>query len=262
MMPVALFRSTSFSGANALTLLLYFALSGAMFFVPFNLIGVQGYSAMQAGAAFLPFTLIMGTLSRWSGALTGRYGARTPLTIGPIIVAAGLAMCAIPTIGQSYWTGFFPAMIVLGLGMAVSVAPLTTTVMQSADERHGGVASGINNATARIAGLLAVALLGAIAVGQFRAALDQRAREAGVAADIRHSLHEEAAKLAEAKVPARATHAQRAMLTRLIHESFENSFRMVMLISAAFAAASAACGWLTISPAKDKSSTDPASRVA
>src|SRR6185312_14820097 len=136
MMPLRLFESRQFSGANAVTLLLYFALGGALFFVPFDLIGVEGYSAMSAGAAFLPFTLIMGVLSRWSGALTTRYGVRRPLILGPIIVAVGLALCAIPHIGQSYWSGFFPAMLVLGLGMAVSVAPLTTTVMESADERY------------------------------------------------------------------------------------------------------------------------------
>jgi EmrB/QacA subfamily drug resistance transporter len=169
MIPLGLFRSRQFSGANGVTLLLYFALGGGMFFLPFYLIGIDHYSAMSAGAAFLPFTLIMGVLSRWSGALTGRYGVRRPLILGPIIVAVGLALCAVPDIGQSYWSGFFPAMIVLGFGMAVSVAPLTTAVMQSADARHSGVASGVNNATARVAGMLAVALLGAIAVGQFRA---------------------------------------------------------------------------------------------
>jgi len=246
MMPLQLFRSRQFSGANAVTLVLYFALGGAMFFVPFNLIGIEGYSAMSAGAAFLPFTLIMGVLSRWSGALTGRYGARLPLIVGPIIVAAGLALCAVPAIGQSYWSGFFPAMIVLGFGMAVSVAPLTTTVMESASDRYSGVASGINNATARVAGLLSVALLGAIAVGQFRADLDQRLVRAQVPPAIRTALEAETSKLAEARVPATADQRDRPRLTRALHESFVHSFRAMMLIASGMALLGSLCAVLTI----------------
>jgi EmrB/QacA subfamily drug resistance transporter len=246
MMPLHLFKSQQFSGANAVTLLLYFALGGALFFVPFNLIGVQGYSAMAAGAAFLPFTLIMGVLSSWSGALLERYGARAPLTVGPLIVAAGLALCALPDIGQSYWRGFFPAMTVLGFGMAVSVAPLTTTVMASAGERYGGVASGINNATARVAGLLAVALLGALAVGAFRADLHDRLAAAQVPQQLRAELLAQTSKLAEARVPAVRDEQQRQQLTRLLHEGFVRSFRVVMLLTAGTALLSAAFGWLTI----------------
>jgi EmrB/QacA subfamily drug resistance transporter len=239
MMPLELFRSPQFSGTNALTLLLYFALGGAMFFVPFDLIRVQGYSAMQAGAAFLPFTLIMGGLSRWSGGLIERYDARIPLTIGPVIVAIGLVLCALPGIGQSYWTGFFPGMSTLGLGMAIAVAPLTTVVMRAAGDRHSGVASGINNATARIAGMLAVALLGAIAVGHFRVALDASASAARVPAEVRRSLDAEAAKLAAAQVPSQVQDGDRERLTRLLQESFHQTFRFVMLMAAALALLSA-----------------------
>lgn len=246
MMPVQLFRSRQFSGANAVTLVLYFALGGALFFVPFDLIGIEGYSAMSAGASFLPFTLIMGVLSRWSGALTGRYGVRRPLIVGPIIVAAGLALCAVPDIGQSYWSGFFPAMILLGLGMAVSVAPLTTTVMQSAGERHSGVASGINNALARVAGMLAVALLGAIAVSAFRTNLDDRLSGARIPMQTRAALRAEVSKLAEAKVPAIPDERERRQLTRMLHESFVHSFRALMMIAAGVALLGAACAALTI----------------
>jgi EmrB/QacA subfamily drug resistance transporter len=252
MMPLPLFDSRQFSGANALTLLLYFSLGGAMFFVPFVLIGVHGYSAMAAGAAFLPFTLIMGGLSRWSGALITRYGARAPLTIGPIIVASGLALCAKPEIGQSYWSGFFPAMCLLGLGMAVSVAPLTTTVMESASEHYGGVASGINNATSRVAGMLAVALLGAVAVGVFRSDLNERLAAEHLPQQLREALQAETSKLAQAQAPAMSDAAQRQRLTRTLHESFVQSFRIVMLLTAGTALLSAAVGWLTISNPRAK----------
>jgi EmrB/QacA subfamily drug resistance transporter len=246
MMPLHLFRSRDFSGANAITLLLYFAIGGAFFFVPFNLIRIQGYPAVLAGAAFLPMSLIMGSLSRWSGGLTERYGPRRLLMIGPVIAAVGLALLAVPGIGGSYWTTFFPPMALLGLGMAVSVAPLTTTVMRGADDRYAGVASGINNATARVAGLLAVALLGTIAVGVFARALDQRLDRLDARPEVRSALRAEVPKLAEAAVPKDIAAAERPVLQRALQESFVRSFRIVSLVAAALAALSAAVAWLTI----------------
>lgn len=246
MMPLELFRSRTFSGANTITLLLYFALGGAMFFIPFNLIRIQGYSAALAGASFLPFSLIMGVLSRWSGGLIDRYGARALLTIGPAIVGGGFALLAMPTIGGSYWTTFFPPMVVLGFGMAVSVAPLTTSVMRAVDDHHAGVASGINNATARIAGMLAVAMLGMVAVAVFGKALDERLDGMSLSRETRELMQAEGPKLAEAQVPPPIDGAQRAELQRAIQESFVDSFRVVSLVAAALAFASAVCGWLTI----------------
>jgi EmrB/QacA subfamily drug resistance transporter len=246
MLPLALFASWNFSGANAMTLLLYFSLGGALFFLPFDLIDIQGYSATQAGTAFLPFSLIMAALSRWSGGLTARYGARLPLVVGPVIAAVGLGLLGAPTIGGSYWTSLFPAMTVLGLGMAVTVAPLTTTVMHSAGDQYAGAASGINNAIARVAGLLAVALLGAIAVSAFRTALDARLERLHTATSIAQIMRSEAPKLAEAPVPTFADTATRDVLRRAIAESFVFSFRIVMLITAAAALLSALCAQLTV----------------
>ena len=262
MMPLGLFRSPAFAGANAMTLLLYFALGGALFFLPFNLIRIQGYSATLAGAAFLPFTLIMGGLSRWAGGLVDRYGARTPLTVGPVVTAAGLALLAVPGIGGSYWTTFFPAMAVLGLGMAVSVAPLTTTVMGAVDERHAGVASGINNATARVAGMLAVAVLGAVAVGVFGAALDERLAELQVPPEFQRILQEEVPKLAEAQVPPQIIGADRQTLVRVLDESFMRSFRVTMLVAAGLALLSALCAWLTVGPAHHRNGAGPSARIS
>ncbi|HET8701795.1 MAG TPA: MFS transporter [Nitrococcus sp.] len=257
MMPLGLFRSRAFSGANGMTLLLYFALGGALFFLPFNLIGLQGYSATAAGASFLPFTLALGGLSRWSGALQDRYGAKRLLTIGPIIAAAGFALLALPGIGGSYWRTFFPAMAVLGLGMGISVAPLTTTVMAAVEQRHAGAASGINNAVARLAGMLAVALLGAIAVGVFGQALEARLRALSVAPEIQAALREQIPKLAEARVPPGIEGAARQSVARALDMAFLASFRTVMLIAAGMALVSALCAGLTLRAAAAPARTSP-----
>ncbi len=252
MVPLRLFRSQVFTGANVMTLLLYFALGGVVFFLPFDLIRIQGYSATMAGAAFLPFTLIMGGLSWWSGGLVHRYGARKPLMIGPVIVAAGCALFAVPGIGGSYWTTFFPAMSVLGLGMAISVAPLTTTVMSAAGRQYAGTASGINNAISRIAGMLAVASLGVLVVGVFGAALDARSAELRAAPEIQRALSAEAPKYAEARVPPQITGEERRVLNRILDESFVRSFRIAMLVAAGAALTSALCAGLMIRSPGDR----------
>ncbi|HEX2451701.1 MAG TPA: MFS transporter [Gemmatimonadales bacterium] len=245
MVPLELFRSRAFAGANAMTFLLYFAVGGALFFLPFNLIRTQHYSAAQAGAAFLPFTLVMGVLSRWSGGLVDRYGARLPLTVGPLIAAAGLALLAVPGIGGSLWSTFFPPMLILGLGMSVSVAPLTTTVMGAVPENHAGTASGINNAIARLAGMLAVAVLGAVAVAVFGSALKERLEGVRVPASVRDAVLQEVPRLAEARVPAQAE-GLRGPIEAALAQSFVASFRVVMLVAAGLAVLSSVCAWLSI----------------
>jgi MFS family permease len=172
MVPLGLFRSSTFAGTNLLTLLLYGALGGALFFLPLNLVQIQGYSATAAGAALLPFVLILFVLSRWAGGLADRYGVRLPLTVGSSLAALGFALFALPGETGSYWLTIFPAATALGLGMAVVVAPLTTTVMNAVDQDHAGTASGINNAVSRVATLLAISVLGIVMLSSFGSALE------------------------------------------------------------------------------------------
>lgn len=256
MMPLALFRSPSFSGANLLTLLLYAALGGGLFFFPFNLIQVQGYSATAAGAAFLPFILIMALLSRWSGGLVARYGGRLPLVVGPIIAAAGFALFALPGIGGSYWTTFFPAMVVLGLGMAISVAPLTTVIMSAVHSERAGVASGINNAASRVAALLAVAVMGIAVSSAFNSRLDGALDEIELAPAVRRAIDAERIKLAGAEAPPGLDAQVTAAVERAIDRSYVGSFRMIMLLSAGLALMGAASAALTINSARPADDPD------
>jgi EmrB/QacA subfamily drug resistance transporter len=246
MLPLRLFRSRNFSGANVLTLLLYAALGGSMFFVPLNLIQVQGYSALAAGAALLPFILIMFVLSRWAGGLVDRYGAKRPLVIGPAIAALGFALFAVPGIGGSYWTTFFPAVLVLGFGMAVSVAPLTTTVMNSLESSLAGVASGVNNAASRAAALLAIAMLGIVMSHAFNHAFRQHTAELTVSPSALAQAVSQQRKLAAIELPADTTDADRKAIKTAIGNAFVYGFRWVMLVSALLAIAGSLGAWLMI----------------
>jgi EmrB/QacA subfamily drug resistance transporter len=228
MMPLSLYRSRNFSGTNALTLLLYFALGGALYYLPFGLIRLGGYSATQAGAALLPLALIMGFGSSFAGALSDRFGPRLSLTAGPLIAAGGLTLIAFAAFRQSYWAGIFPAICVLAVGMTITVPPLTSTVMASVGEGHAGIASGVNNAVARVGSLLAVAALGAVLFASFSYQL--------------------------AGFP--SAHADEALNAVLSGETgaagtiaaFDRALRSVMLVTAFCAASGGIAGWLWIRP--------------
>ena len=250
MMPLTLFRSQTFSGANLLTLMLYAALGGMLFFLPFNLISIHHYPPAAAGAAFLPFTLMVFSLSRWSGGLVTRYGPRLPLVVGPTIAALGFILFALPGIDGSYWTTFFPAIIVLGLGMSVTIAPLVTTVLGAVEDRYSGVASGVNNAVARVAGLLAIAVLGILVVYTFNSSLDSHLVALHVSPTVRHLIDAQRSRLANAEVPASVSGSLHIALQRAIAESFVAGFRLTMFICALLALTSALCAWLMISPPK------------
>jgi len=246
MLPLILFRSHDFTGANLLTFFLYSALGGTLFFLPLNLIQVQGYTATAAGAALLPFILIMFLLSRWSGGLVTTYGAKLPLVVGPIISAAGFALFAVPGVGGDYWSKFFPAIVVLGLGMALSVAPLTTTVMNAVPANRVGIASGINNAVSRTAALLAIATLGIVMLHVFDRSIDSRLSKLEASAEVQHSLDNQRINLAAAALPQDIEPSMRQVLKQAIDESFVNGFRRVMLVGAALALASGITSLLLI----------------
>jgi MFS family permease len=229
-----------------LTLFLYSAIGIFFFVLPLNLIQVQGYSASAAGAAMLPLILLMFLLSRWSGGLVARYGARLPLVVGPVIAAGGFFLTSLPSIGGSYWVTFFPAIVVLGLGLAVSVAPLTTVVMESVDQDRAGTASGINNAVARVAGVLAIAVFGVVMVAAFSNQLSRRLATTPVSPEARAELESNRSKLAALKPPGGLDPASVSATEAAIRSSFVASFRLVMWICAALALASSATAWRMI----------------
>ena len=184
MVPLGLFKSAAFSGANALTFLLYAAFGGALFVLPFQLISVHGYPATAAGAALLPLSIGLAVLSPVAGSLAHKIGARLMLTVGPLLVAAGFAGLAWSAQDGGYWSGVFPGLSLLALGMGVAVAPLTDAVLGAAPSEYEGAASGVNNATARIGGLIAVALAGFVIAPGSAQAMSDGYRTAMIAAAV------------------------------------------------------------------------------
>ena len=246
MVPLALFKSRSFLGANVFTLFLYATVGIFFFLFPMDLIEVQGYSATAAGFAMLPMILVMFLLSRWSGGLVKRYGGRIPLILGPSIVAAGFVLFAVAHPGISYWKTYFPASLVFGLGMAVTVAPLTTVVMNSVQQGHAGAASGINNAVARVAGVLAIAVFGTVMVNTFDSHLEQSLTKFMLPQNIVKEVRSREGELAGLEVP-KGLEAHTVEGIRLaIAESFESGFRVVLLCCAGLSIGSALIAWQLI----------------
>ncbi len=239
MFPLGLFRSSSFAGANLLTLFLYSAIGIFFFLFPLNLIQVQGYSTTATGAAILPLIVLMFLLSRWSGGLVAKYGSKSPLMIGPLIVALGFASFALPSVGSNYWTSFFPAMLVLGFGMALTVAPLTTVVMTSVDEDLAGTASGVNNAVARVAGVLAVAVFGIVMIEAFGVRLSHTLSGLQLPGDVVKVVLANQSRLGALQAPAGLDLASVSAIKLAVGKSFVFGFRIVMLISSGLAVASA-----------------------
>ncbi|HEX8793555.1 MAG TPA: MFS transporter [Polyangiaceae bacterium] len=248
MVPLGLFRSRVFSATNVLTLLLYGALGGGLYFLPFNLIQVQGYAPTEAGAALLPFVVAISALSPPMGALAGRIGSRPLLVVGPLLAAAGFALMALPGRGGSYWTAYFPGIATAGVGMGVTVAPLTTAVMGSVESHRAGVASGINNAVARAASLLAIAGLAVVLRARFDDVLDHRLADLHLAAPVAARVAAERSKLAAADLGGLDS-STLAALRDAIDSAYVAGFRALAIACAILAATSALLG-LAVGPSR------------
>src|SRR4029079_5528377 len=244
LLPLALLRSRCFAPANVLTLFLYAALTEMVFLVPLELIQVQRYTATAAGAMLLPFPIIMFAMSRWSGGLIRRVGHRLPLTVGPLIAAIGLATFALPARDTSVVAFTLLAIVILGIGMAVTVAPLTTTVMESVSSEHSGVASGVNNAVARVASLIAIAVFGVMVSVIFGSRATSRLDRLPLTPEARSEVRAQLPNLAGAEVSTLPSlnPEQKNEVRAAVDSSFTGAFRAAMLVCALLAVAAAIVG--------------------
>ena len=249
MMPLSLFRSRDFDGVSLFTLLFYMSLTGSLYFLPFLLIQVHGYSALVAGSVFLPFVAMAFVLGYLSGRIVTRFGVRLPLIVASLALAVGFLLFALPGANHhgSYWTSFFPAMVVQGFGMALVIAPLTTVALNSVEGPHSGLASGVNNAVCRAGGLLAVAVLGSVISAGFSAHRDTRMEAIEVSQEVKEAVAAEKVKLGAAEAPEDVSADTAVRIEGAMAESFVAGFRLVMVMGVGLALASALVA-LVISP--------------
>lgn len=238
MMPLSLFANANFSGANLLTFFLYAGLGAGMLFLSLNLVQVQGYSQLQSGLTFLPFTVLMVVIARFAGKLADKYGARPFLIAGPSVAGAGLLLLSFveQTTGPgAYWITFFPGVLVFGLGMSFTVAPLTTAVMGAVNDHFSGTASGINNAISRIANVFANAIFGALAVLIFSSSLTDKIKDLPLNQSEKTAVIKEAINLGDANPPAGLKNDTAVLVEKSYHTGFIHAYGIIMRISAILA---------------------------
>ncbi|WP_374949333.1 MFS transporter [Mucilaginibacter sp.] len=238
MMPLQLFKNATFSGANLLTFFLYAGLGAGMLFMGLNLVQVQGYTQLQSGLTFLPFTILMMSVARFAGAIADKHGPKLLLVTGPAVTGAGLLILSFikQTPGPSaYWVTFFPGIIVFGLGMSFTVAPLTAAVMGSVDEHLSGAASGVNNALTRIANVFANAVIGALAVLFFSGQLQNQVTPMKLDPQAQQSVLNQAVNLGDAKVPLIVKSSDKEKVGEAFHTSFISAYGKVMKIASGLA---------------------------
>ncbi len=246
LVPLRLFASKTFSGVNILTLLLYGALGAAMFFLPFELIQIDGYSPTAAGFSFLPFIACVFVLSPLSGALMPKTGARLPLVVGPLLAGVGFLLFARAAGHVGFWAWYFPATLAIGCGMGIAVAPLTTTVMTSVDAQRMGTASGVNNAVSRVAGMLAIAGLGTLLFSLFSNELSSAMTAQHVPRNVYDSVMSGRYALAATTAPASADAAMREQARAAVVAAYLTAFRAIMVACAGLAVLGAAVAAFTI----------------
>jgi len=249
MMPLHLFKSKAFSGVNALTLFVYAALSASLFFLPLNMIQVQGYPEELAGLSLLPFAILISGLSRFSGIFSDKFGARKPLIFGPLIVGIGFLILSIPGLTEGpkdYWTTFFPGISIIGIGMGIVVAPLTATVMAAVPEHNSGIASGVNNTMARTAGLLAISVLGALVIITFKNNLELNVSKLNIPESKKTELINDAGNLAETQPPQNLSGEENFQVKKIIKTSFIQSFNFIIYITVALAVLGSLIAMVTV----------------
>lgn len=247
MMPLQLFGNPVFSGVNLLTFFLYAGLSSAMLFLSLDLVQAQGYSQLQSGLTFLPFTLLMIGIARPAGMLADKWGPSAFLIFGPALAGCGMFLLSFVGLTKgpaSYWTSFLPCVLVLGLGMSFTVAPLTTTAMNAVSDQYSGVASGINNALTRVANVFANAILGALAVFLFTRALHQRLDALPMQAEARQLVMSQAVDLGNAHVPSRL--GDGGIIATAYRTGFIQVYQQIMRLSACLAFTGAIMGLLFV----------------
>jgi MFS family permease len=246
MVPLGLFRHRTFAAVNLLTLLISAALAAMFFFLPFVLIQARGYSPAASGASLLPLVIVVAVLSKRAGAVADRIGPRLPLTIGPLVIGAGFLLVALLPPDASYAVSLLPGLLVVGLGIGTAVAPLTTTVLNSVDRDDQGTASGINNAIARLAALLAVAGFGILAIGAFERELSRRLDAARVSPAVRERVHEERTRLGALRPPPDASPEEARAVREGVARGLEAAFRDVNLLCAGLAFLGGVCGGIGV----------------
>jgi hypothetical protein len=251
LVPLHLFGSRNFSGANLMTFLLYAAFGGALFLLPIVLIEVHGYSATAATGALVPFAVITAVMGRWAGGLVTRYGEKLPLVVGPVLAGTGFILFAVPGLGGSYWTTYFPAVVVLGVGMSLVFGPLSVAILNAVESEHSGLGSGVNRSVQRTAKLLGLAVLAFLLLAAFDDSLDARVNALDLPPGQKAALRAEKVNLGANDILKDASAEERVAIDRAVDQAFIGAFRLAMLVSAGMALTSAIAAALLIQGKKN-----------